>query len=94
MMISLLNIVTKPLDLHFDSSISARDEEMPQIEVDNSSTEEIKNSSENLKQCHGFWNQVQGPLPEPVTFGSDKLWQNLINWRLFTRKNRSRIVVM
>lgn len=94
MMISLLNIVTKPLALHFDATVSARDEEKASTVVGNSSTEELKDNRQNHKQCHGFWDQVQGPLPEPVTFGSDKLWQNLINWRSFTRKNRSRIVVM
>lgn len=93
MMISLLKIVTMPLALHYDPS--AREEVISPIVEDSLSTEKVENSTQCLGQgqCHGFWNQVQGPV-KSVTFGSDKLWQNLINWRLFTRKNRSKIVVM
>ena len=93
MMISLLNIVTTPLALHYDPS--AREVGMSSIVEDNSSTDELENSTQcqGRRKCHGFWNQVQGPV-KSVTFGSDNLWQNLINWRLFTRKNRSKIVVM
>lgn len=39
----------------------------------------------------GFWNLVQGP--SPVEFGSENLWKNLLNWRAFTRKNRSKVMV-
>ena len=77
MMSSLLKIVTKPLGSYPVAGV-----------VDNSST---GLESDFQKPCHGFWNQVQGPVP--VTFGSDNLWKNLMNWRLFTRNNRSKLVV-
>lgn len=85
MMLSLLKIVTKPLV----SCLDARVAEVAPIVVDSASTGGLE--SDCLKQPHGYWNQVQGP--SPVTFGSNKLWKNLMNWRLFTRKNRSKILV-
>lgn len=85
MMLSLLKIVTKPLV----SCLDARLAEVAPSVVNNTSTG--GQESDCLKQPHGYWNQVQGP--SPVTFGSDKLWKNLMNWRLFTRKNRSKILV-
>jgi hypothetical protein len=85
MMLSLLKIVTKPLI----SCLDARVAEVAPTVVDKTSTGGLQ--SDFLKHPHGYWNQVQGPFP--VTFGSDKLWKNLMSWRLFTRKNRSKILV-
>ena len=87
MMLSLLRIVTKSLI----SCLDARVAEVAPIVVDSTSTSTGGLESNCLKQPHGYWNQVQGP--SLVTFGSDKLWKNLMNWRLFTRKNRSKILV-
>ena len=85
MMLSLLKIVTKPLVSCLDGRVA----DMAPIVVDSTSTGGLESNC--LKQPHGYWNQVQGP--SPVNFGSDNLWKNLINWRLFTRKNRSKILV-
>lgn len=81
MMSLLLQIVTQPLVA--DTSVTSCS--VPSVQIDAGA--EIKTH----QYTHGFWNLVQGP--SPVEFGSENLWKNLLNWRAFTRKNRSKVMV-
>ena len=79
MMTSLLQLVLQPLMA--DTSRTSCDAPIDAV------TGEV-----NISRCtHGLWNLVQGP--SPVEFGSENLWKNLLNWRAFTRKNRSKVMV-
>ena len=46
---------------------------------------------EKQEQVLGLWNLVHGPLD--VTYVQKDLWKNLFNWRAFTFKHRSKVLV-
>ena len=57
------------------------------VEVDSITVEEKQKQDQVL----GLWNQVHGP--SDVTYVQKDLWKNLFNWRAFTFKHRSKVLV-
>lgn len=83
MMLSLLEIVTKPLRHVTQAMVTT-------TEV--GYTDSLSgDGSQPSQQQHGFWMQVHDP--SPVSFGTKELWKNLLNWRAFTLKNRLKVMV-
>lgn len=88
MMLSLLEIVTKPLRHVTQALVSTTEVGYTDIQREASLSGDDSQAS---KQQHGFWMQVHSP--SPVSFGTKELWKNLLNWRAFTLKNRLKVMV-
>ena len=55
------------------------------------STTVIVEEKQKQEEELGLWNQVHGP--SDVTYAQKDLWKNLFNWRAFTFKHRSKVLV-
>ena len=90
-MLSLLKVVLAPERTQTQICIDTQDNADARVTGTGATICAVSKTQHAQRQVLGLWNPVLGPTN--VTYGQKDLWKNLFNWRAFTYKNRSKVLV-